>query len=262
MNEIVFPRIILGLDVSTACIGVSIVADRGEGKPEILKLTHISPKTSNKVKGIEALFLKKSIFESEFVPLLKDYHITDVVIEEPLLSSNNVNTVATLLRYNGMISESIYRILHIVPQFISSYDARLFSYPQLASIRKYNRKGEEYSLKHISAAINHGDLVLFGSYPYDVDKKTIMMDMVNEDYPEIEWLINKKGEIAKENYDACDSLICALAYINVNRYGVAKPAIIDNKVEETGNETIITYTSQVWDKTFIKQICLVGKSEK
>jgi hypothetical protein len=48
-----------------------------------------------------------------------------VVIEEPLLQSNNVNTVATLLRFNGMISKSVFDTLGVVPDFISSYDARI-----------------------------------------------------------------------------------------------------------------------------------------
>ena len=26
--------------------------------------------------------------------------------------------------------------------------------------------------------------------------------------------------LKKENYDACDSLVCVLAYININRYGI------------------------------------------
>jgi hypothetical protein len=50
-----------------------------------------------------------------------------VVIEEPLLQSNNVNTVATLLRFNGMISKSVFDTLG-VPDFISSYDARKYSF--------------------------------------------------------------------------------------------------------------------------------------
>ena len=122
MENNVYPRVVLGLDISTACIGASIVLDDGKNTPKVLKITHISPKVNNKIKGIEALFLRKYLFDEQFISGLKDYGITDVVIEEPLLSSNNVNTVATLLRFNGMISESIYRELKIVPQFISSYD--------------------------------------------------------------------------------------------------------------------------------------------
>ena len=120
VENAIYPRIILGLDISTACIGVSIVKDNGDDKPEILYLSHKTPKVPRKIKGIEALFLRKQIFEDEFInDIAKQYDITDVIIEEPLLSSNNVNTVATLLRFNGMISEAIYSIIGVVLNFIS-----------------------------------------------------------------------------------------------------------------------------------------------
>jgi hypothetical protein len=146
IEENKYPRIILGLDVSTVCIGVSIVADFGEGNPEILKITHVSPKVSSKIKGLEALLKRKEIFENEFLTTLKDYNITDVVIEEPLLSSNNSYTVGTLLRFNGMICDSVYRVLGIVPHFISSYDARTYSFPELLSIRKYQIASMSFDL--------------------------------------------------------------------------------------------------------------------
>ena len=84
-SDNVYPRIILGLDISTACIGMCIVKDSGEDKPEILYLSHKTPKISRKVKGIEALFLRKEIFEEEFKQIASSFTITDVVIEEPLL---------------------------------------------------------------------------------------------------------------------------------------------------------------------------------
>lgn len=255
----IYPRIILGLDISTACIGVCIVKDNGDDKPEILYLSHKTPKISRKIKGIEALFLRKQIFEEEFIiDIASKYNITDVVIEEPLLSSNNVNTVATLLRFNGMISESIYRIIGVVPNFISSYDARMYSFPELVSIRKYNKKGEEYSLKHIIDAIKKDNIVLFGSYPFDVDKKTVMMNMVNEMYQNdgISWILDKNGELKKENYDACDSLICAIAYININHYGIEKPTItVYNKIE-SNEEIVINYTTKIWNKIYEKTLRL------
>jgi len=252
-----YPRIILGLDISTACIGASIVLDKGDGDiPEILKITHVSPKISSKVKGIEALFLRNDIFKEQFISTLKDFNITDVVIEEPLLSSNNVNTVATLLRFNGMISKSIYDELKIVPNFISSFDARMYSFPELVCLRKYNKRSEEYPISHIRTAIKNDNIVLFGAYPFDVDKKTVMMDMVNNIYPDIEWIKNAKGELKKENYDACDSLICALAYINVNHHGIEKPTIVDVMEEETENSINISYTTKIWDRTYRKKIIL------
>ncbi len=255
-NENIYPRIIMGLDVSTACIGVSIVRDNGDDKPEILKLTHVSPKVDKKIKGIEALFLRKDIFENEFISEMTGYGVTDVVIEEPLLSSNNTNTVATLLRFNGMIAESIYRHLKIVPKFISSYDARMFSFPELVALRKYNKKGIEYPEKHIDNAIKKGNVVLFGSYPFDVDKKMVMMNMVNENFDNIEWIYNAKGELKKENYDACDSLICVLAYINVNHHGVDAVKISDSKKTKTEETIEYEYTTTIWDREYNKKIVL------
>lgn len=265
-NEI-YPRIILGLDISTACIGVCVVKDNGNNdKPEILYIGHKTPKIPNKIKGIEALFLRKQIFEESFMSeIASNFEITDCVIEEPLLSSNNVNTVATLLRFNGMISECIYRTIGVVPNFISSYDARLYSFPELVSIRKYNKKGEEYTIKHIKKSIDDQKAVLFGSYPFDVDKKTVMMNMVNELYHdgEIEWVYNKKGELKKENFDACDSLICALAYVNINHYGLDEVKVEEAKYLTTTENSVIRieYKTKIWNKVFEKTLILENNKE-
>ena len=264
MDENVYPRVVLGLDISTACIGASIVLDDGVNQPKILKLTHVSPKVNNKIKGIEALFLRKELFDTQFISTLKDYGITDVVIEEPLLSSNNVNTVATLLRFNGMIAEAVYRILNVVPNFISSYDARTYSFPELVALRKFNKKGEEYSLSHVKKAIKDNHPVLFGAYPFDIDKKNVMMNMVNEVYPDIPWIRDKNGELKKENYDACDSLICALAYVNINHHGVAPIDIVGSSIdEETDPDNIIVeYTTSIWDRKYTKKMLLVKTKEE
>jgi hypothetical protein len=163
-------KIILGLDVSTATIGICLMMCEND-KNEIIKLTHLTPKISTKIKGIEALFLKKALFETEFLNNYSEYGITDVVIEEPLLGSNNINTVGTLLRFNGMISDSVYRILGVIPKYISSYDARRYSFPELMTIRKFNKKGEVYPKKIIQKAIKDNHLVLFGAYKWDIENK-------------------------------------------------------------------------------------------
>lgn len=266
MENEIYPRVILGLDISTSCIGVCVVEDDGKSdKPIIQYLSHKTPKISKEIKGIEALFIRKRIFEEECLMNIKDmFNITDVVIEEPLLSSNNINTVATLLRFNGMISEAVYRILGVVPNFISSYDARMFSFPELVSIRKYNKKGEEYPLKHINDAIKKDNVVLFGSYPFDIDKKSVMMNMVDDMYEgAIDWVYDKKGKLKKENYDACDSLVCVLAYVNINHHGIDKPTISESSstVDDDGN-TRIEYTTKIWDREYRKVVVLEKKPEK
>lgn len=136
-------KVILGLDVSTATIGICLALHENDNI-DIVKLTHITPKISTKIKGVESLFLKKMIFETEFLEHYKDYGITDVIIEEPLLGSNNINTVGTLLKFNALISESIYNTLGIVPTYMSSYESRAYAFPELFEVRKLNRKDEAY----------------------------------------------------------------------------------------------------------------------
>lgn len=250
------PSIILGLDISTACIGISIVKDDGINEPEIIEITHIVPKISNKIKGIEALILRKEIFEKDFLSTVTDMGITECVIESPLAfatGNSKAETIAQLLQFNGLLSEAVYRVLHIVPAYISSYDARMCSFPELLSLRKFNKKGEAYPKKQIINALKNDHLVLFGAYPFDCDKKRIMMNMVSEKYPKIDWIYGKNGELRKENFDACDALVCALAHINIKRYGKLEATIVDSEVREDG----IVYHTKMWDKIFEKHITFV-----
>lgn len=206
-------RIILGLDVSTTTIGISLMSYKNGESPKILKLTHISPKINKEIKGIEALCLKKNIFENEFLIQYKDFNITDVVIEEPLMRSNNVYTIATLLRFNGMVSDSVYRLLGVVPTYISSYDSRKYAFPELMAVRKFDKKGEPYN----DSKIKKNKPVLFGEYPWDIDKKQIVLDKVSELYPDIEWIYSKNGNLKKENFDSSDAICCVLALLNMEK---------------------------------------------
>ncbi len=197
---------ILGLDVSTKTIGISLFEDEGEnGKLQLL--THITPKVKPKPKdNIELLIKKAQVFQFEFLEKYSDIDISRVIIEEPLVRSNNVNTVATLLRFNGMICRSVYEVLNIVPEFISSYDARKYAFPELMEVRKTNKKGEEYSEKEISGK----QPVLFGGYDWDADKKVVIWEKVNEREPQIVWMYDKHQRLAKENYDMTDAYTCVL----------------------------------------------------
>lgn len=202
-------KLILGLDVSTTCIGCSLMLVDGDDK-KILKVTSISPKINKKIKGVESLFLKKQIFEDEFLIQYKDYGITDVVIEAPLVKANNVNVVVTLLQFNGMISDSIYRLLGIVPAYISSYDSRKYAFNQLMAKRKFNKKGERIS----EAQLKRSEPVLFGEYPIDCEKKRVIFDLISEQFPEIEWSVDKNNELVKTTFDSSDSLCCILGWLN------------------------------------------------
>lgn len=262
-----FPSLILGLDISTACIGISIVYDDGINEPIVEFISHVSPKIDKEKNGIEALILRKEIFENDFLTKIGEITekldcplktITECVIESPMTyatGSSNAATVATLLQFNGILSDSVYRVLGIIPYYVSSYDARMASFPELLTIRKFNKRGEIYPVKHIDKAIKDNSLVLFGSYPFDCEKKSIMMNIVAEKYPEIPWIYNKKGELKKENYDSCDALVCALAYSNLKRYGEIDAHISQSiKSENLNGETKYTYNVQIWNKIYLHEL--------
>ena len=151
-------RLILGIDISTTCIGLSIVSCDDNDDTKLLYISHVKPKiNSKKIKGTEALFAKSRVFKEQFLNLCNHLGIqnliTDIVIEEPLPGSQNVSTVNTLLKFNGMISEAVYELTGIVPIYISSYEARKYAFPELMAVRKYNKKGEEYCYNKIKNSI-------------------------------------------------------------------------------------------------------------
>lgn len=202
---------ILGLDVSTKTIGIALFEDLGD-KGALRLLHHVTPVVKPKPENkMQEIFEKAKIFEEEFLIKYKDFGITRVIIEEPLLRSNNVNTVGTLLRFNGIISRSVYDVLGIIPEYISSYDSRKYAYPELMSIRTHNRRGEKYNDKHLEKS----KPVLFGAYDMDVDKKTVIWERVSEKEPQIVWLYDKKGKLKKENFDMCDGYTCCVGYMKM-----------------------------------------------
>jgi hypothetical protein len=184
---------ILGLDVSTKTIGVSLFNEKGS----LLELTHISPKPKQKdISKTEELVIKAQLFY-EFVVRYKSLNIDKILIEEPLLRSNNVHTVGTLLRFNGMITKICYDIFNIAPQYISTYEARKNAFPELMQPNAT------------------GKIVMFGSYPKDIDKKRVIWEKVSEREPQIKWLLDKKGGLKKENFDMSDSYVVGLSFMRM-----------------------------------------------
>lgn len=207
-------RYCLGLDISTKTIGIALYKDAGE-KGELILLTHVTPKIKPLPKNkTQELFEKCNVFEEEFLDKYKNLNITKVIIEEPLLRSNNVNTVGTLLRFNGMISRSVYQKLGVTPDFISSFDARAFAFPELMGIRTHNKKGEKYPEKEIKKKIEEDKKTLFGAYDWEIDKKSVVWEKVADLYPQIIWLYNRNNALAKENYDMTDAACAVLGQMN------------------------------------------------
>jgi hypothetical protein len=164
---------------------------------KLLELTHFSPKIKPQPEDkLEELMMKANTFQKHLEGY-KGMGITRVIIEEPLLNSNNVYTVGTLLRYNTMICKLIYDIFEIVPTFISTYNARKYAFPDLVGP---NEKGRN---------------VLFGGYPKDIDKKQVIWDHVNDVCPDVQWLYDKNGKLKKENFDMSDAATAVIGHFNM-----------------------------------------------
>ena len=187
---------VLGLDVSTRTIGWALFDIKSR---ELLELTHISPipksKENQDNSKIKDLLLKAEVFNTKLLEY-KNLGIVRVIIEEPLLNSNNINTVQTLMRFNSFICKEIYDILGIVPEFISTYNSRKFAFPELV---QPNDKGK---------------FVLFGGLPKDIDKKMIIWEKIAKLEPQIQWLYTKNNTLKKENFDQTDAYCCVLGFMN------------------------------------------------
>ena len=184
---------VLGLDISTRTIGWALFDIVTH---ELLELTHVSPrpKVNKDEDKIKELLLKSEIF-AEKLKEYKNLGIVRVVIEEPLLNSNNVYTIQTLLRFNSFVFKEVYNILGIVPEFISTYNSRKFAFPDL--VQENDKK------KH----------VLFGGLPKDVDKKMIIWDKVAKREPQIKWHYTRNNTLKKENFDQTDAYTCVLGFM-------------------------------------------------
>ena len=183
---------VLGLDISTKTIGWSLFDIQTQ---KLLELTHVSPVIKPKPEDkVEELLGKVDAFEEKLTEY-KDFGITKVIIEEPLLNSNNVWTVGTLLRYNSMITKAIYDILGVVPHFISTYNSRKYAWPDLV---QDNGKGKQ---------------VLFGGLPKDIDKKELIWQRVSAAEPQIVWLYTRNNTLKKECYDQADAYTCVQGYM-------------------------------------------------
>ena len=184
---------VLGLDISTKTIGWALFDIQSK---QLLELTHFSPKIKPKPEDKLVEMMAKV---DQFKEKMADYTnvgITKIVIEEPLINSNNIRTVAVLMRYNSFITRVIYDVLGILPEYISTYDSRKYAFPTLY------------------APNNKGKKVLFGGYEKGCDKKHIVWEKVSTKEPHLTWMYTRNNTLKKENYDMCDAYTCVLGQMS------------------------------------------------
>lgn len=184
---------VLGLDISTKTIGWALF---DMSNRQLLELTHFTPKLKPKPEDKVEEHLLKAVAFGEKLKELRGLGVVDVIIEEPLLTSNNLYTVGTLMKYNSMIVKTVYDILGIIPKFISTYNARKFAFP---SLFRENGKGKR---------------VLFGGFEKGCDKKKLIWDEVIKLEPDIKWQYTRNNTLRKECFDMADAYTCVKGYMS------------------------------------------------
>lgn len=113
--------IVLGLDVSTAVTGYTLLR-RTEGGNELLRAGAIE------LAKLGDTFSKAERVAATLEELREEYRIDKIVIEEPLQrftrGLSSANTIAALLRFNGIVCYLTQRTFGVAPQLVSVVVAR------------------------------------------------------------------------------------------------------------------------------------------
>jgi hypothetical protein len=162
---------ILGLDISSSCIGWCILTENGS----FIGIGHLDLKK------------QKSLYDKldKFSELIKDITHVNVrpFVEAPLFGSNNQNVVNLLQRWNGMCCAELYRVFKKEPVLITNRDALKVSGIEIPKdFKRLERK--KYILQHVQ---NLGII------------------------PEESWELKKTGNPKDFCYDQADAYVVALA---------------------------------------------------
>jgi len=190
----------IGLDVSTRCVGVTLMETTGK----LVDISHLSfPKTSKK-NGVITVYDKADLFRTTITDYLKNFHISYIFIEEPLKNGPNVGTTILLAKFNGIVSQIMWEVFKVMPQHITVHEARTVFFPEyMVEEKTKKKKTGEIEIKNILR------------FP-DGDKKQIIFEKVAYLEPHIKWEYNKLGALDTENYDRADSYVVTKAGLYIN----------------------------------------------
>ena len=186
---------ILGVDVSTSITGFAIVADN--------QLLYYDSIDLRKFKNVfdKSIAIKEKILDLYEMYQLNnddsptwgdsDYPIQHIYVEQPFTFFNSggssAKTMATLQKFNGIVSWILYEIFEIKPEFIGATSAR-----KQAGIKvPRGQKAKQVVLQHL---------------------------LENEPAFKIEY--TKHGNPKPESYDRADAIIIAKAGFNIENNNV------------------------------------------
>lgn len=185
---------IIGLDVSTTCVGLSLMDLNGK----LIDIDYILFPKSSKKLGKVTIYKKAELF-FEFIQKYKDYKIKHIFIEEPLKNGPNINTTILLAKFNGIVSQKMFELFSVEPEHISVYDARFIFFPEYVKTDVKKKK----------------DVL---SFPKDVDKKKLVHDKVSWMEPQIIWQRDKYYTLIDPNFDMADSYCVSKSGLYLHNY--------------------------------------------
>jgi len=165
---------VLGCDISTTTIGISIISDN-----KLILIDYIKPEGENFIEKIESA--KKQFLEKVTISIDK------IITEKPNIQFksgfSSAQILATILRFNGTVLYFLFQNFKIIP---------------IEAMATTMRKR----------------VIGIGRYPTGTDTKEEILKFVCNQEPQISnWPLvergKNKGQLAKECYDMADSYICA-----------------------------------------------------
>ena len=176
---------ILGVDVSTSITGLAIVADGSivyYDSVDLRKYKNVFEKGRILKEKIVDLYEAYQFSNEEFFLGNSKYPIEHIYIEQPFTFFNSggslAKTMATLQKFNGIVSWFLYEIFEIQPEYVLAQSAR----------------------KTVGIKVPRGEKA-----------KAVVLKYLLDTEPAFNVEYTKKGNPKPESYDRADAIIVAKA---------------------------------------------------
>ena len=192
-------KYVLGLDVSTSCIGIGLFEDLGdEGK--LILLNHLEPKVKEET-SLERIKSKADLCIQKITEDYKDFNITRIIVEQPLLNSKNQKTALTLALFNEYLTYHLGKAFELEVDFITVHNARKFGLPEL--VGQNGRMWSDFPKEVAGLSKSNWS-------------KFLIMYLVSQRYKDVVWLLNNNLKINKKNFDRADAIVVVLGFMLMN----------------------------------------------
>lgn len=153
-------HLVLGLDVSTSCVGVCIVdahVEPDEKGSNVILMTHIDfkkCKTLWEKADVTGKFLANIPTDVQVLLATAGHpFVMNVCVEEPLMGfrtgMSSAATITTLMKFNGIVSYLSRKVFNVDPEYISASHARKQCGVKVQRVSKCGKSGKEQVFEHM-----------------------------------------------------------------------------------------------------------------